>query len=93
VQVEVQLHATLTPFLPPGSRDGVARIELPEHSTIAALIDRLAIPADLSRVVLVNGHDVEDDAALHAGDVVDVFPPLAGGAGSGWYTRTAFGSV
>jgi molybdopterin converting factor small subunit len=93
VQVEVQLHATLTAFLPPGSRDGVARIDLPEHATIAELIARLAIPTDLSRVVLVNGHDVEDDAALHAGDVIDVFPPLAGGAESGWYTRTAFGSV
>ena len=93
MQVAVQLHATLTAFLPSGSRDGVARIDLPEQTTIAELIDRLAIPADLSRVVLVNGHDVEDDVSLHAGDVVDVFPPLAGGAGSGWYTRTAFGSV
>ena len=93
MQVDVQLHATLTAFLPPGSRDGVARIDLPDRATIAELIHRLAIPTDLSRVVLVNGHDVEDDAPLHAGDVVDVFPPLAGGAGSGWYTRTAFGSV
>ena len=56
---------------------------------IAALIGRLAIPAELSRIVLVNGHDVGDAATLHAGDVVDVFPPLAGGAGTRWYTRTA----
>ena len=89
MQVDVQLHATLTVFLPPGSRDGVARIDLPDGATIGTLIRRLAIPADLSRVVLVNGHDVEDDARLHAGDMVDVFPPLAGGVESGWYTRTA----
>ena len=93
MQIAVQLHATLTTFLPPDSRDGVARLELPDHATIAELIHRLGIPSDLSRIVLVNGHDVEDDVRLRAGDVVDVFPPLAGGAGSGWYTRTAFGSV
>jgi len=93
MHVDVQLHATLTTFLPPGSRDGVARLDLPDHSTIAELIHRLGIPSDLSRIVLVNGHDVEDGVRLHAGDVVDVFPPLAGGAGTGWYTRTAFGSV
>lgn len=91
--MDIQLHATLAPFLPPGSRDGVASLELPEPATVADLIRQLAIPADLSRIVLVNGHDVEDDAALRAGDVVDVFPPLAGGAGSGWYTRRALGSV
>ena len=85
--MDVQLHATLITFLPPGSRAGVATLELPETATVAELIRQLAIPAELSRIVLVNGRDVEDDAALRAGDVVDVFPPLAGGAGSGWYTR------
>jgi len=89
VRVEVQLHATLTTFLPPGSRDGIAVLDLPETATIAELIRELAIPPDLSRIVLVNGHDVGDDTRLRAGDVVDVFPPLAGGAGGGWYTRKA----
>ena len=93
MRVEVQLHATLTAFLPPGSRDGVAVIDLPEGATVATLIRSLAIPPELSRVVLVNGHDVDDDAALQPGDAVDVFPPLAGGAGGGWYTRKALGSV
>jgi sulfur-carrier protein len=93
MDVAVQLHATLTTFLPPGSRDGAARVDLPDGATIGELIERLGIPTDLSRIVLVNGHDVDDDVRLHAGDVVDVFPPLAGGAGGGWYTRTASGSV
>ena len=89
MRVEVQLHATLTPFLPPGSRDGVAVVEIDDDATVAALIARLAIPAELSRVVLVNGHDVDDETRLRAGDVVDVFPPLAGGSGTRWYTRNA----
>ncbi len=80
MRVDVQLHATLASFLPPGSRDGIATLELAADATVAQLIEHLGIPGNLSRIVLVNGHDVEDHARLRAGDVVDVFPPLAGGA-------------
>lgn len=88
MRVEVQLHATLAAFLPLGSRDGVGVVELDENATVAQLVERLALPADLARIVLVNGHDVSDDAALHTGDVVDVFPPLAGGASLDGCRRT-----
>jgi sulfur carrier protein ThiS len=89
VRVDVQLHATLTAFLPPGSRDGVAVLDVAAPATVADLIKHLGIPADLSRVVLVNGHDVDEETLLRIGDVVDIFPPLAGGSESGWYTRKA----
>jgi molybdopterin converting factor small subunit len=87
VRVEVQLHATLTAFLPPGSRDGVAVFDVAATATVADLIRHLGIPADLSRVVLVNGHDVDEETLLRVGDVVDIFPPLAGGSEPRWYTR------
>jgi molybdopterin converting factor small subunit len=87
VRVEVQLHATLAAFLPPGSRDGVAVLDVAATATVADVIRHLGIPADLSRVVLVNGHDVDDETLLRVGDVVDIFPPLAGGSETGWYTR------
>ena len=80
MRVSVRLHATLTGFLPKGGRDGQATVELEEGATIARIIQRLAIPGDLSRVVLVGGHDVPDDYVIHGGDVIDIFPPLAGGA-------------
>ena len=79
MQVEVRLFATLARFLPPGSRDGAGMVELEPGATVLALVERLAIPAEMSRIVLVNGRDVEDDERLAPGDVVDVFPPLAGG--------------
>jgi molybdopterin converting factor small subunit len=82
VRVEVQLHATLAAFLPPGSRDGVAVLDVAATGTVADVIRHLGIPADLSRVVLVNGHDVDDETLLRVGDVVDIFPPLAGGLGN-----------
>ena len=90
MRVEVRLHATLVPFLPRGGRDGTAFVELAAPATVASLIHALAIPEDLARVVLVDGHDVPDQHALDAGSVVDIFPPLAGGGSRPrWYTRSA----
>ena len=44
------------------------------------MIGALGIPADLARVILVNGHNAPADRPLTAGDEVAIFPPLAGGA-------------
>jgi sulfur-carrier protein len=79
VRVEVQLFATLAAFLPADSRHGAAILDVPDRSTVRDVIQRLGLPADLERVTLVNGGDAPPDQDLHAGDVVAVFPPLAGG--------------
>jgi sulfur-carrier protein len=79
VRIEVRLFATLLSFLPPGSRDGAVTLEVPEGSTVHDVVESLGIPADFERVTLVNGGDSAPDARLHAGDILTVFPPLAGG--------------
>jgi molybdopterin synthase sulfur carrier subunit len=79
VKVEAQLFATLVPFLPSGARDGAAVIDLPDGSTLADLVRALGIPPAMSHVALVNGVECEGDRRLQQGDVVTLFPPLAGG--------------
>jgi len=81
LKVQVQLFATLVAFLPHGGRQGVATLEVPEHSTVHDLVQRLGLPADLERVTLVNGGDAAPERALRHDDVVAIFPPLAGGQG------------
>lgn len=54
-------------------------LDLPEESTVDDVTRRLGIPGDLTRVVLVNGRDAAPDARLAPGDVLTIFPPLAGG--------------
>ena len=44
-----------------------------------AVVCRLGIPADMTRVVLVNGKDAEPGHRLGPGDSVAIFPPLMGG--------------
>jgi sulfur-carrier protein len=80
VTVEVRLFATLAPFLPPGSKDGLARVDVPDGASIAEVIRLLGIPSGLDRVLLLNGVEAEPEYPLSAGDIIDIFPPLAGGA-------------
>jgi len=79
VRVEVRLFATLERFLPSGSRDGVAVLDVPEGSSAADVARRLGIPAGFDRVLLVNGREAEPERTLVPGDVLDLYPPLAGG--------------
>jgi len=79
VTIEIRLFATLAEFLPPGSRSGTAILDVPDASRVADVIESLGIPSTLPCIVLVNGEDTDTDRSLTAGDVVSLFPPLAGG--------------
>jgi molybdopterin converting factor small subunit len=46
---------------------------------VAQVQAALHIPADLPCLTVVNGHDAEPDHVLAPGDVLAMFPPLAGG--------------
>ncbi|HEV8616377.1 MAG TPA: MoaD/ThiS family protein [Methylomirabilota bacterium] len=79
MKVEVRLFATLTQYLPPGSRDGSVVLDVPDGSSAREVTRRLGIPTDLERVVLVNGHDANPDDPLAPQDILMLFPPLVGG--------------
>ena len=58
-------------------------LDVPDGGTVADVARRLGIPADLARVVLVNGRDAAPEQPLTPGDIVAIFAPLAGGAPCG----------
>lgn len=78
MEVEVHLFANLADYGPPGVR-GTVRVDLPEGATLGELLRELRIPDEASRLLLVNGHDVEPTVRLHPDDIVAVLPPLVGG--------------
>ena len=79
MKVEVHLFATLVSYLPDeAAGDGVI-LDVPEGTTVADLVRVLMIPEDLDCLRVVNGHDAPSDHRLAAGDVLTLFPPLAGG--------------
>lgn len=78
--VGVKLFATLARYLPKDTQGDSALLDVAEGSTVNDVAAALGIPADLSRIVLVNDEDAEEGRILRTGDVVTLFPPLAGGA-------------
>jgi molybdopterin converting factor small subunit len=79
LKVEVRLFATFSAFLPSDSVAGTAVVDIAEGGTVAEVAQRLGIPAALPRITLVNGQDATPARRLAPGDVVALFPPLAGG--------------
>ncbi len=79
MKIEVQLYATLSQYLPKGAKNRKAVMEFDDGLTVGKVIDQLGIPKEHPNMVLVNGIHARDDAPLKDGDVLAVFPPLAGG--------------
>jgi len=81
MKIEVRLFASLRRHLPPGSAGGRGSLEVEDRLTVESLIQKLQIPMELAQLVLVNGENIERDFTrpLQDGEVVSIFPPVAGG--------------
>ena len=77
MSIRVQLFAYLSRFSPTGEEK--FRFALEPGGTVAWLLDRLQIPADFEKAVLVNGERANPSTALSDDDDVFIFPPAAGG--------------
>ena len=76
--IELKLFGGLGTHLP--GTDGPQWIEVEDKATIAAVLEKFEVPLDAPRVMLVNGrHNKSLDHILEDGDVLAVFPPVAGG--------------
>jgi len=79
MKVEVKLFANFREYLPPGSEKYSCTLELEKGTTIGQVLAKLHIPESLPMVPLVNGIHQKPDDPLQPGDVLSIFPPVAGG--------------
>jgi molybdopterin converting factor small subunit len=79
VRVEVHLTATLRAYLPAGTAGDHVVLDVPSGATVDQVVHSLRIPSELERLTVVNGRDAAPDQPLSEGDVLSLFPPLAGG--------------
>lgn len=79
MEIEVKLFATLRDYLPKGSDRFSCKINIDGHTRIQDILSRLNIPEEIPKIILVNGVHGKNDQVLKEGDVVSIFPPVAGG--------------
>ncbi|MEK7398857.1 MAG: MoaD/ThiS family protein [Candidatus Poribacteria bacterium] len=79
MNIEVRLFANLTQMLPPGSQNKRARMTVENGTTIGGMLNILKINHSITKILMVNGVQKSIETELYEGDVVSVFPPIAGG--------------
>ena len=81
--MQLELYASLMRFLPPDADRHRVRLDVAAGTSAHDLLDRYQVPREQAHLVLRNGvflHAEErDDLALEEGDVIAVWPPVAGG--------------
>jgi sulfur carrier protein ThiS len=84
MHITFKLYAMLSDYLPDAARKtNSLELDVPPGRTVGQVIDEFNLPPKLVHLVLVNGNYIQpaDRAgrALAEGDVLAVWPPIAGG--------------
>ena len=79
IEIEVKLFATLRDYLPKGSGRFSCKIKVDGHTRIQDILSKLKIPDEIPKIILVNGIHGKKEQVLKEGDVLSIFPPVAGG--------------
>ena len=83
MRVTVKLYATLSDYLPGHAKNNRVEVEATDNATVTEVLQPFALPSRLTHLVLVNGTfippDERADKCLAEGDVLAVWPPIAGG--------------
>jgi molybdopterin converting factor small subunit len=79
MKVEAKLFANFREFLPPGTKGYSVFLDVEEGTTIGQVLGILQIPESIPMLTLVNGIHQKFEDPLHSGDVLSLFPPVAGG--------------
>jgi len=83
MQITLKLYATLGEYLPAGSEKYSTVLEVAGDDTAYSVLDRYHIPREKVHLVLLNGiyltPEQRQQPNLKDGDVLAVWPPVAGG--------------
>lgn len=83
IPVQMKLYASLGAYLPDGSHENIASLNVAPGTSILDLLDSHNVPRESCHLVLLNGifqaPGTRATTALKADDAVAVWPPVAGG--------------
>jgi sulfur carrier protein ThiS len=83
MRITIKLYASLAAHLPDHARStNQHQVELANGTTVGQALAPYGLPPALTKLVLVNGHYIEEDNRgshlLKDGDVLAVWPPAGG---------------
>ena len=84
MKITFKLFASLTDYLPQQARtSNQLELEVAEGATVLQVIQPFALPEKMVHLVLINGKYLASQQRatqpLHNGDVLAIWPPIAGG--------------
>ena len=84
MHITFKLFASLSDYLPPEARyTNILQLEVASEATISQIIEPFGLPPKMVHLVLINGSYIEPDKRLTQtlveGDVLAIWPPIAGG--------------
>jgi sulfur-carrier protein len=83
MKIRLRLFAGLRDYVPAGATSNEIELEVAHGISVQGVIDLNALPAKRVHLVLVNGYHIPPGAysstILDDGDLVSIWPPVAGG--------------
>jgi len=84
MKITFKLFASLTDYLPVQARySNVLELDVAPDASISQIIEPFGLPPKMVHLVLINGSYVEPEKrltqTLNDGDVLAIWPPIAGG--------------
>jgi molybdopterin converting factor small subunit len=81
ISVSVKIHHGFKKFLPAGMTAGdLFDISLENNTAVGDLLrDKIKLPLDMPKLILINGLHSKEQQTLKEGDKVSLFMPMAGG--------------
>jgi sulfur carrier protein ThiS len=84
MKITLKLFASLTDYLPPAVKySNMMDMDVAAGATIMQVIEPLSLPEKMVHLVLVNGTYIAPEqrhsTTLKEGDVLAIWPPIAGG--------------
>jgi molybdopterin converting factor small subunit len=79
MEIEVKLFANFRDHLPQGSDRFSCKMAVNSPARVSDVLRKLGVPVKHPKIILINGVHGKEHDPLKDGDVLSVFPPVAGG--------------
>jgi molybdopterin converting factor small subunit len=78
MKITLKLFATFREHLKDHT-NGVCEITLHQSASVQQVLAQFRIPGNIPKIILINGVQKAENDSLRDGDILSVFPPIAGG--------------